>query len=101
RRGYMSGFFGKLFGKKSEEKPTDAAEIVQDCIQGLVETSGLKFDYQVAREREDSIHIEVSGEDEEMFFAREGQLLDALQLFLTRVVQHQLPESRTAVQVDS
>ncbi len=97
----MSGFFGKLFGKKAEEKPSEAWEIVQDCLQGLVETSGLQFDYQVNREGEESIRVEVSGEDEEMFYSRDGQLLDALQLFLTRVVQHQLPESRVSIHVDS
>ena len=97
----MSGFFGKLFGKKEVQKANDAGEIIESCLQGLIETSGLQFNYEVVREGEEGFQVEIGGSDEEMFHAREGQLLDALQLFLTRVVQHQLPESRAAIHVDS
>ncbi len=97
----MSGFFGKLFGKKEAERASDAGEIIESCLRGLIDTSGLRFNYEVIRDGDEDFQIEISGSDEEMFHAREGQLLDAIQLFLTRVVQHQLPDSRAAIHVDS
>ncbi len=98
----MSGFFGKLFGKNSsDEKPSDTKSVIEDCLEGLKATSELVFDYDVVAEGEDNINVEIHGADEEIFRAREGQLLDAIQLFLTRVVQHRLPESHVSIRVDN
>jgi spoIIIJ-associated protein len=97
----MSGFFGKLFGKKTVEANT-AAALVEDVLSGLFEVSEFAFSFDL-QESEDkqTILIEIYGDDEELLRARDGQLLDAIQLFLTRVVQHQLKDERVSIQVDN
>jgi spoIIIJ-associated protein len=49
----------------------------------------------------EEINIELTGSDEKMLVEKEGALLDALQLFIKRVVQHQLPDARVNVNFDS
>src|SRR5690606_39890256 len=38
--------------------------------------------------------------DEEMLVSKDGQLLDALQLYVRRAVQHQLPEETAIINID-
>jgi len=97
----MSGFFGKLFGKKEAEAST-AAALVEDALAGLFEASKLSFSFDLTEsDDKQTILIEIYGEDEELLRSRDGQLLDAIQLFLTRVVQHQLKDERVSIQVDN
>jgi spoIIIJ-associated protein len=99
----MSGIFSKLFGGK---KKTDGnvETLIQETLEGLFERGqfDLNFDLksEVSPEGESQILIEMSGDDEELMKEREGQLIDALQLFLQRVVQHHLPEDRTKISID-
>lgn len=97
----MTGFFGKLFGKKSNEENSQVA-LIEDVLAGLFEVSNLKFNFDVdLSENKEILFVEIYGDDEELLRAREGQLLDAIQLFLTRVVQHQLKDERVSIQVDN
>ena len=100
----MAGFLGKLFGKKEATVATanggSPAGLIEDVMGGLFETAGLDFNYEVEVSGE-NILVEIYGDDEELLRAREGQLLDAIQLFLTRVVQHQLKDERVSIQVDN
>jgi spoIIIJ-associated protein len=90
----------RLFGKG---KPaSDAEQIVKDTLEGVLHRAGLDLEYEVhPAEAEGNIRVEMYGQDEELLRDREGQLLDALQFFMKRVVQHQLPESRIEVDFDS
>ena len=102
----MTGFLGKLFGKKAEkanEGPDSAVELIEDVLHGLVEASGLAFEFNVSEDDKSAerIYVEIFGEDEELLRNREGQLLDAIQLFLTRIVQHQMRNERVVIQVDN
>lgn len=100
----MTGFFGKIFGKKEAPVSSSPVAIVEDVLGGLIETANLDFGFDVTLEGKDDqqqMLIEIYGDDEELLRAREGQLLDAIQLFLTRVVQHQLKDERIAIHVDN
>jgi len=101
----MAGFFSKLFGggkKKTSDSPV--AELVSETVKGLVEKSGLSLDFEIKSETDETGHsaitVELSGEDEEVLKERKGQLLDAYQLFIKRVVQHHFSEDRTGISVD-
>jgi spoIIIJ-associated protein len=96
----MTGFLGRLFGKKSEEKPGSATQVIEDVLKGLFASANFQLSFEVER-NEDKVNVEIFGEDEELLRAKEGQLLDAIQLFLTRVVQHQLKDERVTISVDN
>jgi spoIIIJ-associated protein len=102
----MTGLLGRFFGKKTEEiKDSVAAEgsaeqLVSEVLDGLFAASNLDLSYSIERDGE-RIAVEVSGDDEELLRTKEGQLLDAVQLFLTRVVQHQMKDERVNITVDN
>jgi spoIIIJ-associated protein len=94
-------FLNRIFGGgKKEKAPSGVLELVEDTIQELLKVSGLELNADLNSD-EGNILVELSGPDEEFLTSKEGQLLDSIQLFLQRVVQHQFPEDRTNVQVDS
>lgn len=99
----MGGFFSKLFGgKKKDESSVEG--LVNTTVSQLVEKGGfdLKFEVTASKteEGEDQILIELSGSDDGLLKDREGQMIDAIQLFVQRVIQHNFPEDRTKITVD-
>ncbi len=93
-------FLKKLFGGG---KPASPESLVEETIQGLLETTKFELDFEILVEEKDdqrTIIANFQGADEEMLKDRNGQVLDALQLYLKRVMQHHLPEDRTHLTVD-
>lgn len=102
----MTGLFGRLFGKKdgvAAATPSSVKESIIATLNDLFEAAkfDMVFDLVQDTERPEHYMVEISGDDEEMLRAKEGQLLDAIQLFLTRVVQHQMPDERVVISVDN
>lgn len=95
----MTGLFGKIFGKKKDKKD-DPSSLVEDVLNGIIEEGGFDLTYEINPNGDDALVVEFFGEDEELLKAREGQLLDALQLYVKRVVQHQLPDVKMEVDMD-
>lgn len=95
----MTGLLGKLFGKKKKEAggPETVAE---DLMKNIIELARFDLTYEVKTSQEGEINIDVFGKDEELLTTKEGQLLDALQLYVRRAVQHQLPEQNINVNLD-
>jgi spoIIIJ-associated protein len=87
----MAGFFSKLFGGKSKSGG-EVETLVNDTLAGIIEKGQFDLSYKISYEKEaDSegvLSIEFSGSDEELLKDKKGQMLDAFQLFLKRVVQH-------------
>ena len=98
----MTGFFGRLFGggKKKESLDGDAVTIVKDVMEGLIETGGFDLTYEIFADSDVDLKVELDGEDDELIKGRDGQFLDALQLFLKRVLQHQIPDQNVHISVD-
>ena len=65
----------------------------------LIRLSGLELSFEV-EETEDEVVLDIFGDDEELLLAKEGQLLDAFQLYLKRVLQHQMPDVNVNLVVD-
>jgi spoIIIJ-associated protein len=100
----MAGFFSKLFGGKKKTGGSEVETLVQSTVEGLIEKAGfdLNFELQSSKDDqgEDQVIIEFSGADEEILRDREGQMIDAVQLFIKRVLQHHMPEDRTNILID-
>lgn len=96
-------FFKKLFGG-GKAKGGDVEALVQENMQSLIEKSGFELEFETRFEKEDGgdgvVSVELSGADEELIKDRKGQVLDAFQLYLKRVVQHHFPEDKTSINVD-
>lgn len=100
----MAGIFGKLFGKKEGvTTEADPKAHLEATLAGVLEAAGLDLDFEATpdEEREGTLRFEVFGADEELLTQKDGQLIDAFQLFLTRVAQHRFPDQKINVQVDN
>lgn len=104
----MTGFFSKLFGGKKKEAAAPAANsaagLVQNVMKGLIEKAQLDLTFDVRSDSSsetEEITVELSGSDEPLLTEKEGALLDAFQLFIKRVLQHQMPDARVNVSFDS
>lgn len=96
----MTGLFGKLFGSK--KKKDDGPEgIVEEILSRLFELSRLELTYDMKTLEDGTVHVDIFGKDEALLTEKEGQLLDALQLYVRRAIQHQLPEDAFNVNLDS
>jgi spoIIIJ-associated protein len=100
----MAGFFSKLFGGKSKSSGGEVETLVSNTLAGIIERGNFDLTYNISFEKsgdtEAVLAIEFSGGDEEMLKDKKGQMLDAFQLFLKRVVQHNFPEDKTNITVD-
>ena len=99
----MAGFFQKLFGG-GKSKAGDVEAMVQDTLEGLIEKSGLDLDFDITEKKDgdnNTLAIDLSGPDEEIMRDKKGQVLDAFQLIIKRIIQHNFPVDKTNITVDS
>ncbi len=100
----MAGFFSKLFGSKKATGESEVETMIRSTVEGLLEKAGFELDFELQSSKddqgEDQVVIEFSGADEEILRDREGQMIDAVQLFIKRVLQHHMPEDRTNILID-
>ena len=102
----MTGFFGKLFGGKKESGGAEGLEaIIENAIGGVLEKGNfdLQFDIKDQGASADGvrdIYVELFGDDQDLLTEKDGALLDAFQLFLKRVLQHQAADERINLIVD-
>ncbi len=92
-------FFKKLFGGGKSAAGTPEA-IVEETLGEVFRLGAFDLTASVSGDSE-RVLVEVEGGDAESLKERDGQLLDALQFFIKRVVQHQLPESRVELEFDT
>lgn len=96
----MTGLLGKLFGKKKEKGGGGPEGIVDEIMGNIIQLGRFELSYEIKRLEDGTIHVDVFGEDEELLTGKEGQLLDAFQLYIRRAVQHQMPEDPINVNID-
>ncbi len=92
------GFLGKLFSGKKKNKIEAELETV---LQQVLDKGGflLSFDMKISPNGEE-ILFDLYGEDQEIMKAKEGILLDSLQLLLRRVMQNKFSKERKSIIVD-
>ncbi|PIS09945.1 MAG: hypothetical protein COT73_12015 [Bdellovibrio sp. CG10_big_fil_rev_8_21_14_0_10_47_8] len=100
----MSGIFSKLFGGKKKSGSSEVETLVHATVESLIEKAQFELSFDIESSLDDKgesqIIIEFTGADEEVLKDKEGQMIDAIQLFLKRVVQHHFPEDRTNILID-
>lgn len=98
------GFFSKLFGGKSKSVNGEVQSLIQKTLVGIIDKAKFDLDFEITETKDVEgavgLSVQFSGGDEEMLKDKKGQMLDALQLFLKRVVQHNFPEDKTNLTVD-
>jgi len=94
----VTSLLGKLFGSK-KKGGSDLETLIDDVLKDLMDLTHLKLSFDLER-KEDEIIVNFFGEDEEFLTGKEGQLLDSMQLYIRRVVQHQMPDERVHVNLD-
>lgn len=102
----MSGFLSKIFGgkKKSSGGGSEVEDLVYDTLAGLIQKGDFALSFELNASTDDAgeqtLTIELSGDDEDVVKDKEGQMIDAIQLFVQRVVQHNFPEDKTKITID-
>lgn len=101
----MAGFFSKLFGGGAKKKggAAETETLIKDTVQGIIDKAGFDLTFSLTHTEENdepTVIVNFEGADEELLKEREGQLIDAFQLLVKRVMQHHLPEDRTNFVVD-
>jgi len=92
------GFFSKIFGS---EKKSEIETTLEEVLQKVLNKAGLNLSFDIKASSDGKeVLFDLYGEDEEQAKDREGMLLDSLQLFLRRVLQHKFPDQRVSVIVD-
>ena len=96
-------FFKKLFGGGKTE--LDPRGYVEETAKALVEVAGFDVDVTVTQELgeegETNLNVELHGPDDEFLCQKEGQVLEAIQTFLKRVLQNRWPDDRSQILVDA
>lgn len=88
-KGDKMSFLDRIFkGKKK-----GAVDLVADALEGIIEKADFQLSFDMD-ETDNTIKIDFFGEDENLLTQKNGQLLDSLQMFLTRVIQHKQFEDR-------
>lgn len=96
----MVGILSKIFGGG---KKSDLDSLVENTLTGILEKGNFDLSYNldvVKKDDQTDIKIDFSGNDEPLLKDYKGQLLDAIQLILKRVTQHNFPDVNTNITVD-
>lgn len=97
-------FFSRIFGGKKKGEEGEVGGLVRSTIEGLIERGNFELEFDISAESDEKgqpqLMIEFSGSDESLLKDKEGQMIDAIQLFLQRVVQHHFPEDKTNILID-
>jgi spoIIIJ-associated protein len=97
----MTGFLGKIFGGSKKKKSEGLHGMVEELLGQVVDIGQLELDFQITSDLETGdVNVDFSGPDEELLLSKEGQLLDALQLFVRRAAQHQTPDDKGNINLD-
>ncbi len=99
----MAGFFSKLFGGKKKSGEATALELAENAMAGIIEKGNFELTFKITSQGEkdkEEITFNLEGADASLLTEKDGAFLDSIQMFIKRVIQHQLPESRVEVHFD-
>lgn len=97
------GILDKIFGggKKEGQTSDKAIQIIEETMDGIFGRANFDLSYDLTTDEEDNVVIEMFGKDEQLLTDKEGMLLNEIQLFIKRVLQHKLPDEKVNVVCDS
>lgn len=95
---------GRLFGGGGEKKGfKNPKGLIEQILNGLIEKAGFEFSFdveEVSGQENETYKVSFYGEDEDMLIQKDAMLLDALQLFVKRALQHHFSEQIVNVLFD-
>jgi spoIIIJ-associated protein len=100
------GLISRLFGggSSSDGSFKNPKHLIEEVLGGLIEKSGLELSFDIEKDKEQEVEtykVNIYGNDEEMLINKDGMLLEAFQLFLKRVLQHNFAETPVNILCDS
>ena len=98
--GLFSNIF-KVFSKKKSMISSKVIDFTEERLKGIMKKGRFDLSYTIFQEQEDSILIELEGEDEPLLKKGGGQFLDAFQFFIKKTLQHRFPDEKIPLQIDS
>jgi len=78
----------------------EAEEIIEKQVNALIDFLDLDLSYKISLD-EEQIYINFDGKDIPKLIDKEGLLLNAMQIYVKRTVQHNSPEAKMGVQFDA
>ncbi len=97
----MTGFLSKLFGgSKDASKGNEYTKAVDEVLGKLIDKAGFDLSFEVTSPAANTVSVELKGGDENLVTDRDGQLLDSIQLYLLRVLQHRFHDEKVDVVID-
>jgi len=94
------GFFAKLFGGGKTSSGSKATEIIEKTLDGIFKVGEFDLTFTISEDA-DKVVVELQGGDEEELKDKDGQLLDAFQFYIKRVLQHSIPDFKADVIFDA
>tara|TARA_B100001248_G_scaffold262718_2_gene261461 strand:+ start:7518 stop:8087 length:570 start_codon:yes stop_codon:yes gene_type:complete len=92
------------FGGGSSQAPSDvflqAEDIIENQVETLIEFLQLDLDFKISFD-ENQIICNFHGKDVGSLTDKDAMLLDAMQTYVKRSVQHALPDAKMAIQFDA
>ncbi len=95
----FSNLFSGVFSKKTAAS-SELIDMVADVLDSVCRKAQFNFDYDLQQDK-NNISVELYGEDAYLLKKRGGQLLDAFQTFIKKVLQHNFPGKGIDVYFDS
>lgn len=95
----MTGILGKLFGG-SKKKREGLEGLVEEALQTVIALGKFDLSFDIKRDENGEMNVDMFGKDDELLISKEGQLLDAMQLYVRRVAQHQMPDDHCNINLD-
>ena len=98
--GLFSNILTKVFGRKKGMISSEFIDLTEETLIGILKKGCFDFSYNI-QQRENNILVELDGKDKQLLKKRGGELLDALQFFIKKVLQHQFHGQRIFLRLDS
>ena len=100
------GLISRLFGGGNDDGGSykNPKHLIEEVFNGLIEKSGLELSFDIAKDKEQEMEtykVNIYGADEGMLIQKDGMLLEAFQLFIKRVLQHNFADEPVNVTCDS
>ena len=99
--GLFSDIFTKVFSKEKSAISSEIIDFTEEKLEGVIKAGRFNLSYTIFQEKEDSILVELDGEDESLLKKRGGQFLDAFQFFIKKTIQHKFPGEKVPLHFDS
>jgi spoIIIJ-associated protein len=94
---------GRLFGGGDKKGFKNPKQLIEQVLNGIIERASfeLSFDIETVDGQENETYkVNFYGDDEQMLTQRDAMLLDSLQLFIKRALQHHFSEQIVNVLCD-